>query len=196
MRRVWSFLQRHPAVRFGRYEWSLYRDLVRWARGRVLIPDEATPLPHPPGRLQMLGFLTAIMLVELVVVHLLLPAGAWRVVALLVSIWGIVFIWALIASERVRPSYVSETELALRRGRRVFAVIPRASIALVQRDRTFASEVAIGNSELVLGGPAGTDTLVELARPVDAAHDGYPWQKTRTEPVTRVRLHAGGQLAV
>ena len=57
MRRVWALMRRHPAVRFWRYEMGLYRDFVRWVRGRVVVPDGATVLPHQPGRLQMVGSL-------------------------------------------------------------------------------------------------------------------------------------------
>lgn len=63
------------------------------------------------------------------------------------------------------------------------------SISLL--DDRFASDVALGDGELALGGPAGTDVLLDLREPVDAAHDTYPWQKARTEPVTRVRFYAG-----
>ncbi|MCP1388051.1 hypothetical protein M5J20_07580 [Corynebacterium sp. TA-R-1] len=192
MRRAWELVQRHPGVRAARYELSLYRDLARWMRGRVEVPAGAAALPHQPGRLQMLGFLTAIMLVEIVAVHLLLPPGTVRIVAFVVSVWGVVFVWALVASERVRPSYVTDEEIVLRRGRKVFAAVPRETVAAVRRDRSFASDVALGDGELALGGPAGTDLFLELREPVDAAHDTYPWQKVRTEPVTRLRFYAGG----
>lgn len=144
----------------------------------------------------MLGFLTAVIAVELVVVHLLLPEGPLRLVALLLSVWGIVFVWSLIASERIRPSYATGAELVLRRGKRVFASVPYDAVDAVRRDRSFASDVEVADGVLVVGGPAGTDTLVELSRPVEAAQDGYPWQKVRTVPVTRVRFHAGEEVSL
>ena len=104
---------KHPAVRAGRYELGLYCDLIRWARGRTDVSEGARALPHPPGRLQMLGFLTAVLLIELVAVHLLLPSGTVRLIALLLSLWGIVFVWGLVASERVRPSYIDDQQLSL-----------------------------------------------------------------------------------
>ncbi|WP_185966072.1 hypothetical protein [Corynebacterium guaraldiae] len=56
----------------------------------------------------MLGFVTAVLVVEMVVVHLILPAGVVRVVALLLSLWAIIFVWGLIAAERIRPGYISD----------------------------------------------------------------------------------------
>ncbi|GAB3074924.1 hypothetical protein [Corynebacterium aquatimens] len=192
VRKVWALARRHPGVRAAQYEWNLYRDLVRWVRGTTLVPDGAHAFPHQPGRLQLVAMFTVVLLVELVVVHLMLPDGALRIVALLLSVWGIVFIWALIASERIRPSYSDDKTLVLRRGRKVFAEIPRDIIASQTQSRNHTSETVVGDNELTLGGPAGTDTLLTLLEPIDAAEDTYPWQKKRTQPVRRVRFYAGG----
>ena len=136
MTKVLQLVRRHPAIRAAQYEWSLYRDLWRWARGRTLVPGSAEALPHQPGRLQLVAMFTVVILIEIVVVHLLLPEGALRILALLLSVWGIVFIWALIASERIRPSYSDSERVVLRRGRKIFADIPpgthREAIALTQ----------------------------------------------------------------
>lgn len=144
----------------------------------------------------MLGFLTAVLLIELVAVHFLLPAGVLRMVALVLSVWGLVFVWAMIAGERVRPGYVDDRELVLRRGKKVFAVVPLADVSNVRRDRTFEAEVAVSGGELVVGGPVGTDVVVELLSPVAAARDGYPWQKPVWEDVDRVRFYSGGDAGV
>ena len=93
-----SFLRlfrKHPGFRLAKYELGLYRDLLRWIRRETLIPEEATALPHQPGRLQLLGMVTAVLAVEAVVVHLVLPAGALRIAALLVSLWAVVYVWGL-----------------------------------------------------------------------------------------------------
>ncbi|WP_301924594.1 hypothetical protein [Corynebacterium glaucum] len=175
---------------------GLYRDFVRWVRGRVVVPDGATVLPHQPGRLQMVGFLTAVMLIEIVVVHFLLPAGVVRVVALVLSVWGLVFVWSMIAGERVRPGYVDDCELVLRRGKKVFAVVPLTDVSDVRSDRTFEAEVVVGGGELVVGGPVGTDVVLELWSPVAASRDRYPWKKPVWEDVDRVRFYSGGDAGV
>lgn len=191
MNRVWRFAQRHPAYRMGRYELGLYRDLWRWIHGEQLIPVGAVALPHPPGRLQMMAMFTVVLVVEMVVLHLLLPPGALRIVALLLSIWAVVFIWGLTASERVRPSYITDDETVLRRGRKMFTAVPASTVRARRQERTFISDVEVADGVLTVGGPAGTDTTLELAVEIEAAPDRYPWQKAQTEPVTRVRFYAG-----
>lgn len=191
MDRFFSLIQMHPGFRLARYELALYRDLLWWIRGHQLVPDGALALPHPPGRLQMLASVIAVLCVEMVVVHLLLPAGTVRILALLVSFWGVAYVASLIASERIRPSYIADDEMVLRRGRLVFVQIP-ASHVLVQRyHRTFASEIALSEGALTVGGPGGTDTLVELSEAIAAAGDRYPWQKARPQMVTKIYYYAG-----
>lgn len=191
MSSILSLWKKHPGFRLARYELELYRDLLRWIRGHRLVPEDAEVLPHPPGRLQMLVSVISVLCIEMVVVHLLLPAGTVRLVALLLSIWGIVYVASLIGSERIRPSYVADDVTVLRRGKLVFAEIPASLIKQKHHQRTFASEVSIDSDTLTVGGAGGTDTLLKLSKPVDAAGDRYPWQRPRMQPVTQVRYYAG-----
>ena len=191
MDKVLSLWKKHPGFRLARYELELYRDLLRWIRGHRLVPEDAEVLPHPPGRLQMLVSVISVLCVEMVVVHLLLPAGTVRLVALLLSIWGIVYVASLIGSERIRPSYVADDVTVLRRGKLVFAEIPASLIKQRHHQRTFASEVSIDSDTLTVGGAGGTDTLLELSEAIDVAGDRYPWQRPRMQPVTQIRYYAG-----
>ncbi|MBE7364764.1 hypothetical protein INS43_06140 [Corynebacterium aurimucosum] len=193
MDRIWGFLGKQLGFRLARYELSLYRDLWRWIRGETLLPAGAQALPHPPGRLQMLGFVTAVLVVEMVVVHLILPAGAVRVVALLLSLWAIIFVWGLIAAERIRPSYISDDATVLRRGKTVFAEIPTAVVQHKSVDRSFTSAIEIRDGELTVGGPAGTDTLLQLSSPVMATPDRYPWQRPQPMEVDKVRFFSAAR---
>ncbi|OHO66076.1 MULTISPECIES: hypothetical protein [Corynebacterium] len=189
MANVWRFVEKHPGFRLAKYEVGLYQDLWRWMRGQTLIPTGAVALPHPPGRLQMLGFITAVLVVEMVVVHLLLPAGVLRIAALLLSLWAVVFVWGLIAAERIRPSYVTNELTVLRRGNTVFVEVPMALVRSKRADRTFESAIVIREGELTVGGPAGTDTLLLLSEPVQASPDRYPWQRALPTEVTKVRFY-------
>lgn len=186
---IWRLVEKHPGFRLAKYEIGLYRDLWRWLRGQTLVPAGAVALPHPPGRLQMLGFVTAVLVVEMVAVHFVLPAGVLRILALLLSLWAIIFVWGLIAAERIRPSYVTEELTVLRRGKTVFVEVPMALVRSRRADRTFESAVVISKGELTVGGPAGTDTLLDLSEPVQASPDRYPWQRALSKEVTTVRFY-------
>ncbi|SQH99996.1 hypothetical protein [Corynebacterium minutissimum] len=137
----------------------------------------------------MLGFVTAVLVIEMVAVHFVLPAGALRILALLLSVWAIIFVWGLIAAERIRPSYVTEERTVLRRGKTIFVQVPMALVRSKRADRTFESAVVISKGELTVGGPAGTDTLLDLSEPVQASPDRYPWQRAHPKEVTKVRFY-------
>ena len=186
---IWRLVAKHPGFRLAKYEIGLYHDLWRWLRGQTLVPAGAVALPHPPGRLQMLGFVTAVLVIEMVAVHFVLPAGVLRILALLLSVWAIIFVWGLIAAERIRPSYVTEELTVLRRGKTIFVQVPMALVRSKQADRTFESAVVISKGELTVGGPAGTDTLLDLSEPVQASPDRYPWQRAHPKEVTKVRFY-------
>lgn len=111
--------------------------------------------------------------------------------ALLLSIWAVVFIWGFTASERMRHSNLTDTETVLRRGRKVFAVVPASTVHVRGQERTFISDVGVEDGVLTIGGPAGTDAALELVEPVEASPDRYPCQKVYTHPVMRVRFYAG-----
>ncbi|MBA4505558.1 hypothetical protein ACUY28_00960 [Corynebacterium sanguinis] len=113
MSSVVAYLSKHPGYRLFRHELELYRDTWKWFRGRVDVPTGARLLPYPAGRVQMVGMLSAVMSVEMVCVHLLLPVGTIRLLALVISLWGLAFMWAALASERVYPSYVTDDELVV-----------------------------------------------------------------------------------
>lgn len=189
MASAWRILEKHPGFRLAKYELGLYHDLWRWIRGQTLVPAGAVILPHPPGRLQMLGFITVVLVVEMVAIHFLLPEGVLRILALLLSLWAIIFVWGLIAAERVRPSYVTDNLMVLRRGKTVFVEVPMVLVRSRRADRTFESAVVISEGELTVGGPAGTDTLLELSEPVQASPDLYPWQRALPKEVTKVRFY-------
>ena len=73
----------------------------------------------------------------------------------------------------------------------MFAEVPALLVAQRRTEKTFASDIEVEGNTLTVGGSGGTDTLLELSEPIEAAGDRYPWQKAKTAPVTRVRFYAG-----
>lgn len=196
LRRFLHLLHKHPGFRLAKYELGLYRDLMRWARRKTLVPEGATALPHQPGRIQMLAMISAVLVIEAIVVHLVLPAGPIRIVALLLSLWAVVYVSGLIAAERIRPSYFDEKIVVFRRGRTSFAKLPTASIRSVVDSPSLSSSIEIADGVLTLGGPAGTDTLICLTEDVLAYPDRYPWQRPAPQSIRQIRFYRGETAAV
>lgn len=191
LRSFLRLLRKHPGFRLAKYELGLYRDLIHWIRRETLIPEGAVAIPHQPGRLQMLGIVTGVLAIEAGVVHLVLPEGIIRVVALLLSLWALVFVWGLIAAERIRPSYFDDKTVVLRRGRTLFTEIPTTSVHSVTDSPSYTSAVEVADGVLTFGGPAGTDTLICLHEDVLAYPDRYPWQRPVPVRIKRIRYYRG-----
>ena len=70
---VLRFLSRHPAVRVGRAEVRLWRDFWYLIRGRLIVPDGATPMPATTGVWFLPGAISVATVIEITAVELLVP---------------------------------------------------------------------------------------------------------------------------
>lgn len=112
------------------YELSLYRSLARWLTGRPDVPRGATPIGYsrlvaPMLWLWIFGSTVEVIVVEVVLRHLEQPwADAARVPLLVLGIWGVAWMLGMLASYRVRPHLLTDTELRVRSGARTWLVVP------------------------------------------------------------------------
>jgi hypothetical protein len=116
------------------YELSLYRSLVRWIARRPEVPRGATPIGYsrlvaPMLWLWIFGSTVEVIVVEVVLRHVEQPwADAARVPLLVLGIWGVLWMLGMLASYRVRPHLLTETELRVRSGARTWLVLPLAAV--------------------------------------------------------------------
>jgi hypothetical protein len=162
------------------FELALYRSLARWVARRPDVPRGATPIGYsrlvaPMLWLWIFGSTVEVIVVEAVLRHLDQPwAAALRVPLLLLGIWGVVWMLGMLASYRVRPHLLTDTELRVRSGARTWVAVP---LEAVESTRPVEHEVpgvirslhvdealtlvGVGsrtNLELVLAGPTTVST--------------------------------------
>jgi len=112
------------------YELSLYRSLARWLARRPDVPRGATPIGYsrlvaPMLWLWIFGSSVEVVVVEVVLRQLDQPwAAAARVPLLVLGIWGVAWMLGMLASYRVRPHLLTDTELRARSGARTWLVLP------------------------------------------------------------------------
>jgi hypothetical protein len=112
------------------YELSLYRSLARWLARRPDVPHGAAPIGYsrlvaPMLWLWIFGSSVEVVVVEVVLRHLDQPwAAAARVPLLVLGVWGVVWMLGMLASYRVRPHLLTDTELRARSGARTWLVLP------------------------------------------------------------------------
>lgn len=131
-----NVLRRLPALLGDalRYELSLYGSLVRWLARRPDLPRGATPIGYsrlvaPMLWLWIFGSTVEVIVVEVVLRHLDQPwADAARMPLLLLGIWGVVWMLGMLASYRVRPHLLTDTELRVRSGARTWLILPLEAV--------------------------------------------------------------------
>ena len=191
------------------FELALYRSLVRWVSRRPDVPTGATPIGYaqlvaPMLWLWIFGSTLEVVAVELVLRHIDQPwAQALRTPMLVLGIWGVLWMLGMMASYRVRPHLLTDSQLRVRSGARTWLTVPLdrvVSTSLVEHElpgviRSLHVEddlVLVGagsrtNLDLVLVGPT---TLSSSAGQVTVSRVGV-WVDEPREVATLLRSRSG-----
>jgi hypothetical protein len=172
------------------FELALYRSLARWVARRPDVPSGATPIGYshlitPMLWLWIFGSTVEVVVVEVVLRHLDQPwAAALRMPLLLLGIWGVAWMLGMLASNRVRPHLLTDTELRVRNGARTWLTVP---LEAIESSRPVEHEVPgvirslhVENALALVG--AGSRTNLELVL------DGPTTVSTSKESVTVDRV--------
>ena len=131
-----SRLGRLPALLWLalRVELALYRSLARWVARRPDVPEGAVAIGYarlvsPMLWLWIFGSAVEVVVVEVVLRHLDQPwAAGLRMPLLVLGVWGVLWMLGMLASYRVRPHLLTDTELHIRSGALTWVVVPLHAI--------------------------------------------------------------------
>jgi len=182
----------HSPIRlFIRAEIRAYRALWLWIRGRHSgVEPGATVLGAHKGTLVLPAAFAVATVVEIVVLHLLLPWMWLRVSLAVVSVWSMVVLFGYLAIHRTNPHYLTDTSLVLRQSGSVVAVVDRVDIESVTVGRRFTETApAIKDDRLYLPNPDGTNVDLTLARPVPARLPALLPSRRKTEKISRISVY-------
>nr|WP_240952051.1 hypothetical protein [Rhodococcus sp. BL-253-APC-6A1W] len=182
----------HSPIRlFIRAEIRAYRALWLWIRGRHSeVEPGATVLGAHKGTLVLPVAFAVATVVEIVVLHLLLPWMWLRVSLAVVSVWSMVVLFGYLAIHRTNPHYLTDTSLVLRQSGSVVAVVDRVDIESVTVGRRFTETApAIKDDRLYLPNPDGTNVDLTLARPVPARLPALLPSRRKTEKISRISVY-------
>lgn len=176
--------------RLLRNQARLYTGLWLWLR-RATDRDsrEQQPLTAGRGVLTLPMAFLAATLIEVVVLHLVIP-WAWLSITLaVISLWSLVFLFALVVADIAYPHYVTGQDVVLRRTGRVAARIPLERIAAVAECRRYNHTApAFEDGRLFLAGPDGTNADLTLHDPVTVHIDSLLPSGRIAAETTRISL--------
>jgi len=134
------------------------------------LPPGAEPFGYTKGTMTLPAVLTVLSLVELLIVHILVPWPWLQIVLLVLTVWGVFFILGFFASRVVRPHFVTADRLHLRWGHKTVLTSPLANILSVARRTNHAhTQPQIEGNRLVLTQFQSTNVLIRFVEPVPAA---------------------------
>jgi hypothetical protein len=120
------------ARRALRYEFTMWRSLFRWILRRPVAPVGATAFGYAATVTPLFLVFIAVSAIELPIAHMLLPWETARLVVDLASVYGLLWMFGMLANVRVHPHVVSASGLRIRHNSQVDVTIPWSAIASVR----------------------------------------------------------------
>lgn len=159
-----------PLLRPAVAELRAFGSLVLAARRKRKVPPGAAWFGYTRGTMAFPAVMIGVSIVELVIAHLLVPWVWLRLVMLVLTVWGVLFVCGYFASRIVHPHLVTDETLQLRWGRHVVLTTPLTNVVAVTAHVNHAhTQPVIEGGRLVLTQFQSTNVLVRFADPVAAS---------------------------
>ncbi|MFD6857223.1 hypothetical protein ACFWCF_07750 [Rhodococcus sp. NPDC060090] len=143
-----------------------------------------------------MAFLVACV-IETAVVHVLVPWPAIRTALLVLSVWGLIQIFGILAGRITHPHLLTDTRLTIRAGHQVIVELdPREVGRAVARRRWEHTSQTVADNALYLPGPDGTCLDLVLTEPVVVRRPAFFDRTRSTASVSRLSLQVDDPEAV
>ena len=132
-----------------RFEVGIWKSLFLWITRRVAgMHPGAEAFAYHRQIAPIMGAFIFVSVIELPVVHLLIPWATVRLVVLFLSVWGLLWMIGLLASMKVFPHLIDDEGLRVRYGTSVDVFVPWDAVERVAAKRR---SVESGSSLQVVG---------------------------------------------
>jgi hypothetical protein len=175
------------AMQFEASMWrSLFRLLLR--RGPFDVPPGAAAFGHTKAAKPFLITFLALSVFEIPLFHFIIPWPVVRIVLLVISGYGLIWMFGLIGSMTLRPHVLDDRGLRIRNGLTLDITIPWSQVESVRaRDRSSPPGGTVQSEDGILTlGSVQTNVDVLLREPRSF---GLP-RKKPVDPITQVRIVA------
>lgn len=135
-----------PARWLVRLEIGIWRSLILWtARRRPGSTPTTQSFTYARDLTPMLCAFIFVSVLEIPIVHLLLPWPSVRLAALVLSVWGLLWMLGYIAALRIYPHLVGDEDLRVRYGTTAEVRIPWTAVSAVslERDRVDSNRAVV-----------------------------------------------------
>ncbi|HRN28829.1 MAG TPA: hypothetical protein PK781_09440 [Terrimesophilobacter sp.] len=162
--------QEEPLLRFMVLEIRSFASLLRWITRRHRVPPKAQAFGYTRGSMGIPVVLVVLSVIELVVVHFLVPWLWLQLVLLVLTVWGVLFILGLLAARIVNPHYLADSTLVLRWGHHEVLRTPVSNVSSVTRHANHVhTQPHVEGQRLTLTSFQSTNVRILLTQPAPAA---------------------------
>lgn len=162
-----------------------------WIRGRDAVVEQGAVVVRSSGGSLVLPVAFGVAtVIEMAVLHILVPWMWLSVILAAASVWSLVVLFGYLALHRVHPHFVTDTRFVVRQSGTVVASIDResmASAACVRRFDTTTPEIE--GSRLTLPNLDGTNVDVVLRQPIHVELPALIPRYRRSGFVDRISLY-------
>ncbi len=177
--RLWGFITS---------EFSLVGSIARLIARKPDVPDGTRGFTYHRQSAPMMWAMVGLVVIEIAVVHLVIPWDIVRLVLLVVSVYSLIWIVGFIAGFMVRPHLLDDRTLVLRHGPKTVVVLPLTDIERIEttgRDLSGMRSIRyVDGSGLHLAQGGQTNVDVTLTRPINGV------LQAEVHPVDRVSFWA------
>lgn len=174
-------------------EVAMYRSLLRWMLRRPAVPVGAEPVGYAQAVTPVMSLWIFASAAELPLVHVLIPWDGVRIAALVLGVWGLVWMLGALAGLRIYPHLLTAGDLRVRNGALTEVVVPWSAVAtarsvdldLPSSMRTLQPEETTEGTHLRVGVSGRANVTIDLHRPLLVRPT-----RNRELTVTRVSLWA------
>lgn len=143
-------------------EFALAGSLVRMCLGRPSVPEGSRPFSNHRRSEPIRWLLVGITVVEIVVLHLVIPWPTARLVLVILSAYSLLWVVGLIAGFNTHPHLLVPDAVILRHGPRTRLQVPRRAIASVRVRE--ADLPGVRSIKFEHADPPGGDPVLHLAQ--------------------------------
>lgn len=170
-------------------EVAMYRNLLRWVLRRPAVPADAEPVGYARAVTPVMWLWIFASAAELPLVHVLVPWEGVRIAALVLGVWGLVWMLGALAGLRIYPHLLTADALRVRNGALTEVVVPWTAVAtartvdldLPSSVWTLQPEETPEGTHLRVGVSGRANVTVELREPLLV-------RPTRNRALTVVRV--------
>lgn len=155
------------ALRFVRLEIDIWVSLAR-AITRRPDTDGGVPIRYAGAESAVLWAFLAVSAIEIPAVHVLIPWPSVRILALILGIWGVLWMLGMLAAQRVFPHVLTADHLRVRYLRRTRIDVALNDIRAVRNDlRAYdgGKTVQCNGTTLTVMANSATNVRVDLTEP-------------------------------